>query len=1018
MTDKIFAVTLRNQMFRDEYSTGLLEKSGGEGIRTRPLYRSFAELFALIGAAIALHYGFFGGALNMVGEVYMTKDPILQVPNILSVAATAGVGIWILGVAICPLVTGILLLRLAFLRHEWALPSSGLGPHFGRIFTSLIGAGVTASCAYFAFICWKQLVTPEKTFDTVDPPDALKQFLGGMVFAMYIPLAAASFCVTINLSSAQSKQSPSFKKPFMSRIWNAIWGDAGRSHQGDSFAQNAPGVFKLLSLLVLWGFACVTLTCIWNFSAQSYFQSIAYDATNLISYNMVENVFWTFGPPPSEDDTAHVQAIVNVKVYLDVVVYLGTLGSTVVLGFLALQVPWLRRQMHKRVGSVFLPKSMLKANVDSCLTAHHEHAVEEKEADYNFARYDHFVYHALGLPPTVKAAVRRVTSIPREFLAKVRDLSLGEAFILSEVLALFCWWPYYWIVVNPRIKLEVEGYSDKHELMHIWARVLGHLTTLTMSFLAFPVTRNSVWECAFGIPFERSIVYHRYLGKLTWMLVTIHMLLWQVKWLFEGNLINNMTNQRNLAVTRCEDAPNGKACLTYTDDDAPFASAALHADNFTIVLAEIAWLLLTVVLFFAVFSRRTNYELFHYTHHAVMIFFLVAILHAWSHWYYTAGGLILYVFDKLARMVKSSRPVEILSISYAAHITRIVLSASAIGKNGFYAGQYLFLNIPDIALFEWHPFTISSGPQEALPGGGAASTEDPELSTITLNIKNMGPGTWTHKLALLAQNSQETNGGLDIQGNSVQHLGSNSNLLSINASIDGPYGRTGLYYERSTLLMICGGIGITPMHSLIRDLSARALRPDSYGKLGNIKKVRLVWVVRDMSMIHAFASTFYPLIRASQRTNGLFELTLVCTHRPTVQATEHVDEEVLDEVEEEHSATSFTSPIKGFLARTKLFKRGLSSKALLPDVSPIDAGWVDSSTAAAVEAVVQSGRPDLTQIFADVAVEARRLNELSSSESLFSHVTAMVCGPEAMMEEVKLLSFKEQMDYHGEVFHF
>jgi ferredoxin-NADP reductase len=68
--------------------------------------------------------------------------------------------------------------------------------------------------------------------------------------------------------------------------------------------------------------------------------------------------------------------------------------------------------------------------------------------------------------------------------------------------------------------------------------------------------------------------------------------------------------------------------------------------------------------------------------------------------------------------------------------------------------------------------------------------------------------------------------------------------------------------------------------------------------------------------------------------------------------------------------------------------------------------------------VVQSGRPDLSQIFADVAVEARRLNELSSSESLFSHVTAMVCGPEAMMEEVKLLSLKEQMDYHGEVFHF
>jgi predicted ferric reductase len=1006
-----------------EFNVGLLDKgnkSQNEQVQSRPLWKSFGELFALIGAIIVLHYGLFSGSLTMVGNDYLTQDPILQVPNILSVRATEGVGIWILGVVFCPLLTGILLLRLSYLKQEWVNTSS-LGPIFAQSFTSLIGAGITSSCAYFAFICWKQLVTPEKTFTLTDPPDALKQFLGGLVFAMYIPLAAASFCVTIILASAQNKQSPTFKKSIFSRMWITIFGDAGHAHQGDSFIKNFPGVFKLLALLVLWGFACVTLTCIWNFSAQSYFQSIAYDATNDISYNMVENVYWTFGPPPSENDTSHVQAIVNVKVYLDVVVYLGTLGCTVVLGFLALQIPWIRRQLNKRLGSVFLPKSLLQVHVDACLTAHHEHAIEEKDANYDLARYDHFVYHSLGLPPTIKATFRRITSIPRELLAKVRDLSVGEAFILSEVLALYCWWPYYWIILNPRIKLEVEGYSDKHELMHIWARVLGHMTTLTMSFLAFPVTRNSVWECAFGIPFERSIVYHRYLGKLTWLLVTIHMLLWQVKWLFEGNLINNMTNQRNLVVTRCEDSPGGHPCFYFNDDDpAPFTSSSLHADNFTIVLAEIAWLLLTVVLFFAVFSRRTNYELFHYTHHAVLVFFLVAILHAWSHWYYTAGGLILYVFDKLARMVKSSRSVEILSMSYAAHITRIVISSSAIGKNVFYSGQYLFLNIPDISLFEWHPFTISSSPSEALSGGGASSSEDPELSTITLNIKNMGPGTWTHKLAMLAYNTQRSNSGLDIQGNSVQQGGINPSLGLLNASIDGPYGRTGLYYERSTLLMVCGGIGITPMHSLIKDLSTRALRPESYGKLGNIKKVRLIWVVRDMSLIHAFASTFYPLIRASQRTNGLFELTLVCTHRPSLQTTELVDEEVLDEVEEEHTSTSFTSPIKGFLARTKLFKynRDMSAKTLLPEISPIDAGWVDSSTAAAVEAVVQSGRPDLSQIFADVALEARRLNELSSTESLFSHVTAMVCGPEAMMEEVKLLSLKEQMDYHGEVFHF
>jgi len=55
---------------------------------------------------------------------------------------------------------------------------------------------------------------------------------------------------------------------------------------------------------------------------------------------------------------------------------------------------------------------------------------------------------------------------------------------------------------------------------------MGHMTTLTMSFLLFPVARNSVWEAVFGIPFERAIRYHRVLGSLCWLLVTAHMLIW------------------------------------------------------------------------------------------------------------------------------------------------------------------------------------------------------------------------------------------------------------------------------------------------------------------------------------------------------------------------------------------------------------------------------------------------------------------------------------------------------------
>ena len=34
--------------------------------------------------------------------------------------------------------------------------------------------------------------------------------------------------------------------------------------------------------------------------------------------------------------------------------------------------------------------------------------------------------------------------------------------------------------------------------LQIIARVLGHVTTLFMSFITFPVTKTSVWTAAFG----------------------------------------------------------------------------------------------------------------------------------------------------------------------------------------------------------------------------------------------------------------------------------------------------------------------------------------------------------------------------------------------------------------------------------------------------------------------------------------------------------------------------------------
>ena len=96
------------------------------------------------------------------------------------------------------------------------------------------------------------------------------------------------------------------------------------------------------------------------------------------------------------------------------------------------------------------------------------------------------------------------------------------------------------------------------------ARVLGHLTTLTVSLLALPVARNGLWDAAFGVPFERAVRYHRGLGWLTWASVTAHMLAWWLKWGMEGTLGHNLASVAYLRIS----------------------PAWHHPDNFTIALGR------------------------------------------------------------------------------------------------------------------------------------------------------------------------------------------------------------------------------------------------------------------------------------------------------------------------------------------------------------------------------------------------------------------------------------------------
>lgn len=75
-------------------------------------------------------------------------------------------------------------------------------------------------------------------------------------------------------------------------------------------------------------------------------------------------------------------------------------------------------------------------------------------------------------------------------------------------------------------------------------------------------------------------------------------------------------------------------------------------------------------------------------------------------------------------------------------------------------GQYLYLNIPTVSKWQWHPFTITSIPEDGF---------------ISVHMRLVGD--WTRKCALL----------LGRHENGLTHSVTNS----IKVNIDGPFGSPG-----------------------------------------------------------------------------------------------------------------------------------------------------------------------------------------------------------------------------------
>lgn len=455
-------------------------------------------------------------------------------------------------------------------------------------------------------------------------------------------------------------------------------------------------------------------------------------------------------------------------------------------------------------------------------------------------------------------AGRRLLHTPLRFdfyFTRLR-LSVGELLLSLSFFGLLSWWIWYWSTgYTAMSSAEIQNGNEYGRIAQLpplenAARTLGHCTSLFISFLVLPLARNSIWQRLFGVSYERGIRFHRWLGAGTVIITALHMFVWWARWIQAGQFSDQWSFHPNVIGPPCE------------------FQGTCHTGNFLLPFLFFAMLLLVFIAILATdYVRRRWYELFYYSHHLTWVYLLIGLCHAWSMWNYLLFGGLLYLIDKCVRHARSLEPVKLVSLTRTRDglHSRLVLSRTSSPLH-FSAGQFAWINIPSIDPYEWHPFSLVSHP-------------DGYVQFVIKAISYPIP-TWTSKLLSFAATPRQmtqVNSASDLQQQHHHSGGSESYLPLLHSAdpalevyVDGPYGqlqRDPAEYE--VVLLVAGGIGVTPVFSLFVDLARNTP--------AKLETCILYWTAQSSSLFDIFASELESVI--FNRTN--FQIVLSATRENT-----------------------------------------------------------------------------------------------------------------------------------------
>ncbi|KAG0145446.1 hypothetical protein CROQUDRAFT_658623 [Cronartium quercuum f. sp. fusiforme G11] len=385
------------------------------------------------------------------------------------------------------------------------------------------------------------------------------------------------------------------------------------------------------------------------------------------------------------------------------------------------------------------------------------------------------------------------------------------------------------------------------------ARSAALVLHVDVAFILLPVCRNFITllrRSALNhvIPFEKSITFHKFTGFALAFFSALH-------------IAAHMVNFTELAIKTNTGIVGfiGANFLT-----GPGATGWIM----TIALGILVW-------YAREKPRRARFERFWYSHHLFIVFFIGWQLHGMFcmiqpdrppycsynqigvFWKYWLGGGLLFLYERILREVRSRHKTYISKV--IQHPSRVCEVQIKKEKTVTRAGQYIFLNCPEVSYWQWHPFTLTSAPEE---------------DYISVHIRCVGDFTTEFAEALGCDFSRASE-----KAGSPAVVKPPTNRILPRVMVDGPFGSASEDVFKFEAVILCGGgIGVTPFASVLKSIWYRLnFANAAEGGGSRLQKVYFFWVCRDFDSFEWFKSLLQAI--EEQDVEGRVELHTYITQK-------------------------------------------------------------------------------------------------------------------------------------------